>query len=133
MTMTLTIDGKDYDFKFGLRFVHKMNATEVTNSDGIKFAIGLQIALGKLLGNDDPDALEEILITANAVSGGPKVQKEDLEEYLEDLSESEFEEFNNMLVEELRHSNFTRKPMSKIKARLDRQEATENQQTKNPS
>lgn len=129
MALTLTINGKDYGFKFGLRFVHKMNTVHEVAEDGIKFAIGLQVTLSKWLGNNDPDALLTILTTANEVAGGAKVKSDDLADYLDDLTADEFDGFKESLVEELRHSNFAKGPTAMIEERLKAQ-ADKEAQTK---
>lgn len=121
MTMTLTIDNKDYQFKFGIRFVYKMDAKQVIEQDDIKLGAGLYLAMIKIfqMGMDSANALIDLLMTANKVSGGATVKQSDLENYLDDLEPEDYDEFMNDLREELSHGNFTKQAYEKMMSKTE--------------
>ena len=57
--MQLTINDKDYTFKFGLRFVRELDKQITTNENGIEFGVGTAVKLAQIVNAKDLAALTE--------------------------------------------------------------------------
>ena len=112
-SLTKEINGKEYSFKFGLRFVAELDKLVSIKQEGIPFSVGSAIKLGQLKNAKDILALSEILKIANETES-PKIGKSALDEWLEEgLSLDEIDELISEVVEVLERSNAT---ASKMKA-----------------
>ena len=47
--MQLTINSKDYTFKFGLRFVRELEKTVHKTENGVEFGVGTSIKMAQLI------------------------------------------------------------------------------------
>ena len=107
--MQLTINDKDYTFKFGLRFVRELDKQITTNENGIEFGVGTAIKLAQLVNAKDLAALSDVLLVANQTET-PRIKAVDLDNFIE-----EHEDVEGLLKEviaELEASNAT---SSKVK------------------
>lgn len=107
--MQLTINEKDYTFKFGLRFVRELDKQITTNENGIEFGVGTAIKLAQLVNAKDLAALSDVLHVANQTET-PRIKAVDLDEYIEAVDD--VDGLVNEVVAELETSNAT---ASKIK------------------
>lgn len=107
--MQLTINDKDYTFKFGLRFVRELDKQITTNENGIEFGVGTAIKLAQLVNAKDLASLSDVLLVANQTET-PRIKAVDLDTFIE-----EHEDVEGLLKEviaELEASNAT---SSKVK------------------
>lgn len=106
-SLTKEINGKDYSFKFGLRFVAELDKLVQIKQDGIPFSVGTSIELAKLSKDKDLVSLSSILKIANETES-PKLSVSVLNEWLEDtLTLDEIDELIDDVVEALSKSNAT--------------------------
>lgn len=107
--MQLTINDKDYTFKFGLRFVRELDKQITTHDNGIEFGVGTAFKLAQLVNAKDLAALSDVLLVANQTET-PRIKAVDLDSFIE-----EHEDVEGLLKEviaELEASNAT---ASKVK------------------
>ena len=103
--MTLTINGKEYNFKFGIGFVGEMDKRASITQNGAKFGLGLEILAAKLKTWDVLE-LADALILANKTED-PKISRKELDEYIEN-PETDIEQLFEDVIEGLKQSNVTR-------------------------
>lgn len=110
------INGKEYTFKFGLRFVAELDKLVVTKQEGIPFSVGSAIKLGQLANAKDILALADVLKIANETES-PRLSVNDLNEWLEDgLTVDEIDSLIDEVVEALSKSNATASKMKALAA-----------------
>lgn len=80
--MELEINGKVYQFKFGIGFVKEINPTMTRTENGVTENIGLQANI-YLIKNKDILALEKALMTANK-GENPRITVKELDDFLDD-------------------------------------------------
>ena len=103
----LTIKSEVYPFNFGIGFVRDIGKTkQMKNEDGIIVDIGLQYAVASLVDEDPLDVIE-ILYLANKTEK-PRVNKKDLEEYLQD-EDTDLEQLCKDILDFFISHNATRK------------------------
>lgn len=91
--MQLTIDGKKYDFKFGVGFVRKLDENYGIKQNGIPFGFGLARAIPGL-NSYDPAVLAEVLQCAAKQA----INLTKIDDYLDDCSDLE-KVFDTVLAE----------------------------------
>ena len=98
--MILTINGKNYELKFGLGFLAEMNKRKPAEFEGMKTGYGAMALfnVGQFLG--DPLAFYDLIRAATA-EASQKPSNEELESYLEQLiTEGRIEQvFTSVLAE----------------------------------
>lgn len=109
--MELTINGKKYSFKFGIRFVEELNKIAGLEAKGMKFGMALQTILPSLQGLD-PSALSKVLCAAN-VTETPRLSVNEVNDYLE--GDIDLEKVFNDVIEEIVKSNATKLVAKKMK------------------
>ena len=84
--MELEIDGKRYQFKFGIGFLHEINKEVQQKVDGfdVKKQMGLKFRIAGIMDRDIDDLIR-VLDVAN-MGQEPRITKKILEEYIEDES-----------------------------------------------
>lgn len=107
--MQLTINDKDYTFKFGLRFVRELDKQITTNNEGIEFGVGTAFKLAQLVNANDLAALSDVLLVANQTET-PRIKAVDLDTFIEE--HEDVEGLLNEVIAELETSNAT---ASKVK------------------
>ena len=81
--MELEINGKAYNFKFGIGFLREVNSKQkVKTADGNERELGFAYMVGGLMDGNILD-LCEMLYIANKTET-PRVDKKELEDYLDD-------------------------------------------------
>lgn len=107
--MQLTINDKDYTFKFGLRFVRELDKQITTNNEGIEFGVGTAFKLAQLVNAKDLAALSDVLLVANQTET-PRIKAVDLDTFIEE--HDDVEGLLKEVIAELEASNAT---ASKVK------------------
>lgn len=120
--MTLTINGKEYNFKFGIGFVNEIDKTAMVNQNGAKFGIGLEVLMAKLK-TWDVLALADALILANKTED-PKISRKELDEYIEN-TETDIEQLFEDVIEGLKQSNVTRNKVVRQLQEMEEQDQAE--------
>lgn len=109
--MQLEIKGKIYDFRFTLGFLRGINKTAsqplLIGVKGSDVALGLNVYLTRIA-SGDIDALADMLMMANAQTDGEKLQREDLEAWI-DSEECDIDEVIKQVYDALESSNATKK------------------------
>lgn len=107
--MQLTINNKDYTFKFGLRFVRELDKQITKEENGVEFGVGTSVKMAQLILDRDLTVLSDILLIANQTET-PRVKAVDLDTFIEE--HEDVEGLLNEVIAELETSNAT---ASKIK------------------
>lgn len=121
--MELTINGKVYNFKFGIGFVKKINKTAqvpVDGMPGVKEDMGLAFAVTKIL-SGDVIALVDALELANE-GFDPRITRGELEGYI-DSEDTDIDKLFDKVTDFLERANATKKTTQKMKKALEIQEA----------
>ena len=119
----LTIEGKVYQFNFGMGFLREMNkrvSTPVDNLPDVKKNIGLQYVIAGVLDGDLED-LVEVLDCANK-GQTPRVTKTLLDNYI-DNEETDIEELFESVIDFLKKTNATKKVTLHLLEELEKQKA----------
>lgn len=119
----LTINGKVYQFKFGMGFVREINKTAQIPVPGVPGAsqqVGLALAVTKLL-DGDVVALADVLELANK-GFTPRVTKTLVEEYIDDET-TNIDELFDTVADFLERANATKKVAKKMIAALKEETA----------
>lgn len=113
--MELTINEKVYELKFGLSFINAIDNIYTQKMHGVEFGMGLEM-LNTYLGLGRPTALYNV-ISAGTSHLNSKPSNTDIELYLEDLAESENEDYENMfdeVGEAMKQAPFLRRTMKNL-------------------
>ena len=103
----LTIKNEVYPFNFGIGFVRDISKTkQAKNEDGVTVDVGLQYAVASLV-DEDPVDIIELLVLANKTEK-PRVNKKDLEDYIQD-EDTNLEELCKEILDFFTSHNATRK------------------------
>lgn len=84
--MQLKIAGKDYELKFGLKFIREMDKVYTVNYEGIEFGMGINFAFMNL-NQYNPTALVNVIKSAlSHLTSSPTIKQieEAIEEYAEE-------------------------------------------------
>ena len=106
--MNLTINGKEYELKFGLDFINHLDKKYFIEQNGLKIGQGLISVIAQIeIGN--PAILLD-LITAATLKGKPKV--EEIKKFIE--NEADIEGLMVSFLSELEKSPMTRFTLKKL-------------------
>lgn len=106
--MQLTIDGKKYDFKFGVGFVRKLDENYGIKQNGIAFGFGLARVIPGL-NSYDPAVLAEVLQCAAKQA----INLTKLDDYLDNCSD--LEKVFKTVLEEMSKANAVKLAVKKMK------------------
>lgn len=121
--MELAIDGKVYQFRFGMGFLREIDKTVEVPLSGIpgkKENIGLQMAVRYLVGGDVV-TLVDVLDTANKTET-PRVTKAMLDSYIEDEN-TDIDKLFEDTLDFLKNANATKKETNKVLKEKEEQTA----------
>lgn len=107
--MVLTINEKEYNIKFGVKFVRKMDEKYYISSDGVKYGMALEKKLPTLF-SGDAVTLSEVIYEGTCAE--PKrPTKDEIDNFIDEHDDIEglFEE----VLEELKNSNATKVAITK--------------------
>lgn len=119
----ITVDGKVYQFHFGMGFMLEINKKVGTFIDGlpdVKKNMGLQYYVAGVL-DGDVEALLEVLDTANKTQK-PRITREQLYRYIDDENTNIDKLFEDVL-DFLSNANATKKITMMLKAEVEKQKA----------
>ena len=111
--MELTINDKTYTFIFGFGFIREMNRRYSVVQQGMTMKLGLDSTLVNFF-NEDIETLIEMLKVANATES-PRVAEKDL---IALVSEIGSDKLFDLVLEELKKSEFTKKKTLTIENRI---------------
>lgn len=123
--LEITIDDKVYKFKFGLGFVRDLDkkmSVEIQN--GIRENIGLNYTMAKVF-EGDALALVDVLDLANKYAGEPRVNRNLLENYIEDES-TDIDQLFEQVIYFFEQSNATKTLAKSLKAELLKRKIEQN-------
>lgn len=121
----LTINGKVYQFHFGMGFMREINKTVGAPVEGLKDVkknIGLQYMVAGLLDND-PEALVEVLLVANKTQN-PRVSRDVLDAYI-DSEDTDIDALFSEVLDFLKSANATRKVVVTLQEAVEKERAKE--------
>lgn len=118
---TREINGKIYEFKFGIGFVRDIDKTQMTKGDdGNQQKVGLVYAIASLM-DGDFEKLIDCLMLGNKYAAGERLERKTIEEWLESDG-VDLEQECRDLLDFFETSNFTRRKMSDLKETLEKNE-----------
>lgn len=122
--MELTINGKVFQFKFGVGFMKEINKkiTRIPNPDTpeVKQNVGLQFAVAGLM-DGDVEKLVEVLDVANKTEK-PRVTVNDLCDYIDDEN-TDIDALFDEVLDFLRQSNATKKVTAAVAEMVEAERA----------
>lgn len=113
--MELTINDKKYELKFGLSFINTIDNIYTQKMNGVEFGMGLEM-LNTYMSLGRPTALFNV-IKAGTSHLDSKPSNNDIESYLEDLADSNVDEYENMfdeVSEAMKQAPFLRRTMKNL-------------------
>lgn len=100
--MELTINGKEYSFKFGVKFVRELDKTIKIEQKGIEFGMGLAGKVLPELLTGNVNTLANILFLANRTET-PKLSQNEIDDYIDDCED--IEALFDLVTDEIKESN----------------------------
>lgn len=100
--MELTINGKEYSFKFGVKFVRELDKTVKIEREGISFGMGLAAKVLPELMTGNINTLSNVLFLANRTET-PKLSQNEIDDYIDDCED--IEALFDLVTDELKESN----------------------------
>ncbi|QSE76313.1 tail assembly chaperone [Lactococcus taiwanensis] len=122
--MELTINDKQYGFKFGVKFVRELDKTYPIMQEGIAFGMGLTAKVIPELKSANVNALATVLYLANRTET-PKLSQGDIDNYIDDCED--IEQLFDDVLKELAESNAGKIAMKTVEERVAKaQQAAQN-------
>lgn len=114
--MELKIGGKEYELRFGIKFINELDNTYKQNMDGAEFGMGIEM-LNAYLEMGRPTALYNAILAGTAhLKSKPSRNK--VEEYLEELAMQEdeaYEQLFDQMKEEIEQAPFLKRALKNMK------------------
>lgn len=124
--MELTINGKVYEFNFGMRFLREVNKKATVQVDGVKGAeknVGLRMAVAGIV-DGDMETLVDVLDLANK-GQEPRITREVLDNYIDD-SDTDIDKLFEDVMDFLKKTNATRKTTVDFLKEVEEQKQNQN-------
>ena len=124
--LELTIDGKVYQFHFGMGFMREVNKKISQPVEGVAGAsknIGLQYMIAGII-DGDVEALVDVLDAANKTQS-PRVTKQLLDSYI-DNPETDIDALFEEVLDFLKQANATKKTVAFLLDAIEREKAKNN-------
>lgn len=124
--MELTINGKVYEFNFGMRFLREVNKKATVQVDGVKGAeknVGLRMAVAGIV-DGDMETLVDVLDLANK-GREPRVTREVLDNYIDD-PDTDIDKLFEDVMDFLKKANATRKTTVAFLEEVEEQKQNQN-------
>lgn len=112
--MQLTINGKVYNFKFGIGFIRELDKKFPTEFDGMKFGFSLQTKVAELYAGNVA-ALADVLFVAN-FTDKERVKQAELDSFLE--TTDELDSIFNDVISELKENNAGKKVIKTMEEKM---------------
>lgn len=119
--MELTINGTVFQFNFGMGFLREANKTvniPVEGMQGVKKDIGARYLISRVIVDQEPDALVDLLFMANA-GFEPRVTKGLLDSYI-DSEDVDIDELMETTKDFLSKANATKKATMEIQKEYEK-------------
>ena len=118
--MVLTINGVDYNVKFGVGFVRELDKKYYTENKTktVKYGLGIETQVPMLL-TGDPVVLAEFIYTGTCAEDKRPSQTE-VDDFIDTVDD--IEELFDSVVEELKRSNATRVKVGELESALKRED-----------
>lgn len=119
----LTINNKIYGFKFGIGFMKELDPKATKKIDGTNKTknVGMQLAIGGLYDGDINDLID-ILEIGNKFSGGERISRKDLEDFIESSCE-DIEALFKSVLDFLEANNVTKKIVKNLNELVEKEKA----------
>ncbi|WP_430610665.1 hypothetical protein IGL01_000738 [Enterococcus sp. DIV0340] len=111
--MELMINDKEYSFIFGFGFIREMNRRYSIVEKGMTMKLGLDSTLMNFF-NEDIETLIEMLKVAN-LTESPRVSEKELISFVDEIGS---DKLFDLVLEELKKSEFTKKKTLTIENRI---------------
>ena len=124
--MELTINGKVYEFNFGMRFLREVNKKATVQVDGVKGAeknVGLRMAVAGIV-DGDMETLVDVLDLANK-GQEPRVTREVLDNYIDD-PDTDIDKLFEDVMDFLKKANATRNTTVAFLEEVEEQKQNQN-------
>ena len=121
----ITINGKEYQFNFGMGFMRDIDPTVTKTIDGVKGKVqnlGLQYAVGGII-DGDVVTLADVLMRANK-GYEPRLSWAEVEKHIES-DDTDIDELFDMVLGFLKKANVTRKTTLNLLEAVEREKAKE--------
>lgn len=121
----ITINGKEYQFNFGLGFLRDIDPTVTKTIDGVKGKVqnlGLQYAVGGII-DGDVVTLADVLMRANK-GFEPRLSWAEVEKHIES-DETDIDELFDKVLGFLKKANATKKTTVNLMEAVEREKAKE--------
>lgn len=112
--MVIKIKNKEYEVRFGIRFIRELDKANVISANSVKLGAGLELKVPQLLGYDAV-ALSDVLYTGT-VTEKPRPTAGEIDDYVE--NHEDIEKLFDEVIEELKKSNASRLKMAKLMQEL---------------
>lgn len=115
--MNLTINGKEYELKFGISFINAIDNMYTQDMKGIQFGMGLEM-VNTYLSLGRPTAVMNV-IKAGASHLNSKPSTADIESYLEELAMSddgEYEQLFDDINEAMKQAPFLKRALKNMES-----------------
>lgn len=110
--MILSINGRDFELKFGLAFLREINKLHSAELEGMKTGYGAMTLISAGVAINDPLAFVDI-IKAGTITEPQKPSDADIEAYLTDLiDKGEYKETIGSIIDELKASSLLKLAMN---------------------
>jgi len=112
--MQLAIGNKEYNFRFGIKFIRELDKKYYIEKDGLKFGAALELKIPLIL-TGDAVALAELLYAAT-VTETKRPSQDSIDEYVENTED--IDGLFTEVVEELKKGNATKLKMQQVEKSL---------------
>lgn len=128
MALTLKIKDTEYSFRFGFAFLREINPLHRQMVEELNEfeEIGFQLEVMKWLGSHDYSGLVNILWYGNKTET-PRLKREDIEAYLEELTEEELDDLENTVKDFLSGTALLSKKMTVAMNAVEKMSETDDQ------
>lgn len=117
--MNITIDNKDYELKFGLKFIRELDKNHSQTEGGVTFGTGVQYAVG-FLHEGNPIVLPEVIKAALAHTE-VKPNDDAIDTWVE--SQDDLEKVFTDFLEQLKTTPVTKRTALKTLAAIEKAQA----------
>lgn len=113
--MKFTIAGKEYELKFGIKFIRELDKVYTVDFQGVEFGMGLNMAFANL-NQYNPSALTEVIKAATSHYSSPP-KRNQIDEAIEEFAEENdgLEQLFEDLIEELGKSKVAKTTIEHFK------------------
>lgn len=114
--MVLTINGKECNVHFGIKFIRELDKKNFLEKDGVRFGAGLELKAPPLHSYDTV-ALSEILHAGTCCMEKGRPSVDDIDRYVENYDK--LEELFDEVLSELKKGNATKLKMKQLEENIE--------------